>query len=937
MQENIKALSERLKYLAKNSNSYSAHNDPKIKSENLKYNLSLIISKIILSLNFIDRSKENFIGCINEFNKSNNTKLSFEDFENICWIRTVCDEINIPEVVQRFLFQVYRDDNGELEIPEEKIEITKCLLTYYKKYFEYSRLTISKETLNELITDFRNEELSISFFIEKKIIGFDTSKDLYYWKDNNDYTRHLRNEIASTLWLSIGSEEATETEFKYFFKLIQGTQIWIDDLKTYLSVKNCLKIKDLAASFLKNEIDLLQSKNDFIKIWLDNPSYSHINIKSKIPLLNFNYNSSIEYIEDIEKNKTRFQGVFDYQKNRSYCLGLLRIIVANDNIDNNHYQLVISILKDISRPHLVWTLYNDIISEFQEVIPYLITDYALIPLAFKKLDKIDVNETLLSEQINRDKIQEESFELINKLYLEMFDIVLEDLSLKNSEFENSAQTIGRILLDNANKVFSHGSNYNQDIDHSFYRKRYDELLKKVYSKRISNHHSFYRNNLNPRFVFYILVELVEFLKKQEQKINVHYNEYLNISSGFLDLSIEVLKLTNLQPIEDELEQVEKQKIEKAKNDLIELLEKHITAFYTTTEIEVQTYDEKTSEKKQIKRGVNEFGFEIIDWGYLYLHFKKNGVLKKFNENFINSLNFKTDGDKYNDQNIEQFEKIKLYLKSLMIANISINSNKILLEIEELSAAEVLNETQVLIKEMAIKYSYDDLINERINVFTERFNIYGFNKYYQTLISLLYQNINIFEQEDLDKFIDAFFEESIDIGGMLSAINILENKHLQENIASKIKNIQLDKFIESSHTITELENALIEAINSENHWELAKPLLERIQKHLTRVKQNNDNTNNFLFEINLLLAFKEKKINRLKELVVPINEYRYPKENPKGENDKQFFIALHKLYNEKKSDEAITILKSLLSKNNKNVKYAFHLFRAQTLKALEKNE
>lgn len=50
MIENIKTLSERLKYLAKNNNSYNDYIDPKIKSENLRYNLSLLISKIILEL-----------------------------------------------------------------------------------------------------------------------------------------------------------------------------------------------------------------------------------------------------------------------------------------------------------------------------------------------------------------------------------------------------------------------------------------------------------------------------------------------------------------------------------------------------------------------------------------------------------------------------------------------------------------------------------------------------------------------------------------------------------------------------------------------------------------------------------------------------------------------------------------------------------------------
>lgn len=50
--------------------------------------------------------------------------------------------------------------------------------------------------------------------------------------------------------------------------------------------------------------------------------------------------------------------------------------------------------------------------------------------------------------------------------------------------------------------------------------------------------------------------------------------------------------------------------------------------------------------------------------------------------------------------------------------------------------------------------------------------------------------------------------------------------------------------------------------------------------------------------------------------------------------KQFYIALFKLYNEKNYDEAIKLFKSLLSDDTKNIRYAFHLYRAETLKAIE---
>ena len=111
-------------------------------------------------------------------------------------------------------------------------------------------------------------EVKADFLIERDIIGFDVKSDVYYWK-GNEYLRHLRNEIASTLWLLVGGEEATDAEFRRYFKLIKGAGIWIDNLQDYLNFKNISRICELTVSFLNTENDFLKSDNEFHKIWLD--------------------------------------------------------------------------------------------------------------------------------------------------------------------------------------------------------------------------------------------------------------------------------------------------------------------------------------------------------------------------------------------------------------------------------------------------------------------------------------------------------------------------------------------------------------------------------------------------------------------------------------------------------------------------------------------
>ncbi|MDA3910532.1 MAG: hypothetical protein PF448_04150 [Bacteroidales bacterium] len=936
IEEKLKSLSERLKYLARNNNSYTNYIDQKVKSENLQFNFSLIISHIILNLKFIERSKRVFLEIVKEYNQANKTTLTFEDFEKTNWIRTVADEIVMPELIRHFVWQVgyYENEGKSIEIPADKNDLIRCLQIYSQRCFEDSKLTITNDELEEVLNAHASKDITIDNLVEREIIGLDSKIGLYYWKGNN-YSRHLKNEIASTIWLLVGGEEATILEFRKYYKLISGTQIWINDLGSYLSYKNTSKMCELAMSFLNSEIDLLKSDNEFSKIWLDANSYQHIDIKTEIPVVEFNYESAFDFIESVNYHKWRFRDTFDYQKTRSFCHSLLRIIAINDTIHSTKYENILKIIKDTSRPFLLWTLYNDIKKEFPYIIPYLLVDSELIPIAFKLIDKIEIDNVLLSEQSNNDRKFEESCETKNHLWLEMFDFTLEQLASTPSYDNEKAELLAKIIIDLAEKVFSiNSNNRNSIINHNELKKRYDEVLKKLSNKRITNISTYPSPPISPKLATYLLPHITNYIKKKFQSTNSNHTEFLHLKSGLIDLSIEVLRISNLRISEDELSKEQKEKSETSVKTLVSSLQDNLSQFYLVTNIDVQTYSPSGTEKREAKRGVNEFGFEIIDWGYLYLHFEDNAVLQEFNRSFSTALNFNISSDKYDKQNKEQFEKVKLYLKSMMLGFISINQKKHSFELDGLPVKSTLNKLEKWIREFSLLYSIDDIPQKRIDVFNEMFSVFGYDMYYQHLTSLLYRSINFFNKEKQSNFVEAFFTHSTDIGRMLTAINILDSKELQSIISKRISDVQIEDFIENSFTTTELKYALVEAVNSTNHWELSEPLVERIQKHFKKVKYNDENTKNFLFEINLLLAFKEKDLNKLNSIPIPKQEHFNSPINKKGESLKKFFVALFKLYNDKKYDEAIQILKSLLSNDVKNVRYAFHLYRAETLKAIQ---
>lgn len=935
-EENIKSLSERLKYFARETNSSRLYVDQKVKSENLRFNLSLVLTHIILNLKFIERSKKVFLEAIEEYNQTNKTGLTFEDFEKANWIRIVAEEVVIPELVRHFVWQVghYEKEGKPIEIHTDKNHLVRCLQVYHKKCFEDSKLTISKVELEKVLNTYAPKEVNADFLIERDIIGFDSRSGLYYWK-GNEYSRHLRNEIASTLWLQIGGEESSIKEFRKFYKLVSGTELWVDDLGSFLSYNNTSKICELAVLFLDNENDLLKSDNEFRKVWLDARSYQHIDIKAEIPVVGFNYESATEFIESVNYHKWRFTDAFDYQRTRNFSHLLIRLIVPNDKMQPSKYENTLRILKDISRPFLLWTLYRDIQSEFPFVIPYLLADSELIPIAFKLIDKVEIDSTLLSDHSSNDRKFEESCEIKSRFWLEMYDLTLEQLALRPSYRKEKGELVAKILIDLSEKVFRINSrNRNSVINHNVLRKRYDEALKKIINKRITDVNSYPNPRIKPRVVIPLLPFIIVNIKEKFQTTNPNHTEFLHLKSGLTDLSIEVLRLSNVRISEGETTKDQKEKVETETSGLVSLLQKYLSEFYSQKELDVQVDNKSGTEKRTARRGVNEFGFETIDWGYLFLHFEKNCVLQNFTDSFTTSLNFNVSSDKYDDQNKEQFEKIKLYLKSLMLGFISIHQKKDLLEIEGLPVKTTLDKLEKWIRDFSLTYSIEDIIHKRIDVFNEMLSVFGYNMYYQHLTSLLYKSINYFNGVERVKFVHDFFAQSTDTGRMLTAINILDSKELRDVISKRISEVKIEDFIENSYTTTELQYALVEAINSTDHWEMAGPLIERIQNHFKQVKHNDERTNYFLFEVNLLLAFKEKNFERLLSLSPPKDGFQYQRANEELKNTKNFFVALYKLYNDKDYDKAITILRALLSEKTKNIRYAFHLYRAETLKAIE---
>ena len=924
----IKSLSERLRNLGTKNVSYR---DSRIKSENLQLNLSLIISKIILKLNFVDKSKVVFTKLLDEYNRENNISINFEDFLDEHWIRIINDEIIIPELVRNLVWSIgYKGIDVCLhQIPENKIIHAQVLSKYYQYCSVNDKPNITIDDLETLLNRISNKAITKEFLIECKILTFDAENQVYLW-NGSEYKSHLNKEIASTLWILLGGKNASKQDFKLFINLITKTGIGVDNWKEYLCKDSTDKIYSYAISILSDEKDLQNSDDEFKKSYLDAPQYLNIDIKNKIPEVVFNYNNTYDFINEIDFFDYRIGDILHTQESRSFYYSLLKLIIFNEPKHPTPYQNTLKLLKDTSKPFLVLTLYELIPRQFPEIIPYLLTDSELIPIGYNLLDKIEINETLLVEQKSNDDKFKECCVLKNDLWFEMFDFTLEQLTSSHFQEKESGELLCKILLYVTKRLFNFKpSNVKTNIEHNIIKKRSEKLLSKISHKRTSS-----SSQKTSKLIYSVLPEIFNYFKRTYSNNRSYKNEFLSFDSGFVVLSIELLKLAELLISELEDSNGETNKILPTSDEITMMLKKYLTHYFCDNFITVQERDSLQTKLQKAKRGFNNFGFEFVDWGYLYLQLEKNNKLKSINEKFNDSLEFIISSNKYNKQNAEQYEKIKLYLKSLLLGYLSINKSKELYKIDNFSVKETLIELEKIIGSSALTYSVNDLPNKKIDVFYNNYIDFGNTLDNQTLTSLLFKSINFFKETTLNEFIAVFFSQCTDVGRMLSAINIIESEELKTCISNKINEIKIEDFIDSCNTINELEYILIESVNSINHWELSKPIIKRIQEHIEKVKINNDQTDNFLFNINLLIAFKEKDLLTITNLSVPQKRYSSFEPNHEGKNLKQFYIALHKLYNENNYDDAIRILKLLKLQDAKNIRFAFYLYCAETTKAVK---
>ena len=836
----------------------------------------------------------------------------------------------MPAAIRSFIWRIgYEALQGKaVPIPPDKLDVCRCLQEYHRLCFEDVRPTITEPEIKGILTQHASPGLDIQYLIKNELLSYDGSAGVYTPVYNARDT-NFNNEVAAMLWLLVADKIPSLTDFKHWLKRILVTEMYVSDLSRHLSYDQLIMITKLAFEMLLAEDDLHASPQEFAKIWLDNAQYQRADITVEIPPIQFDYSSAWNYISDVQYHRRSFYDLFDNQRTRSLYNMVIQTIIRH----SKDYQHIIELCHDITRPYLCWHLFREIPIEHPVLLPYLLKDAALAPLVFQQVDKTELKAGILSPKREFDEQLEDSCRIKNEWWLEMFDLLLNQLDCSPTNLVTEGEMVAKIILQAAHDTFYYATNRGSSIRHKYYKIRYDEALKVLAGKRLKRTYGYSSSSINPRLYFLILPAIVQYMKVRHSNKRPGRTENTTVASGFFDCCIEFLRLSIRKPDDSEIPNDINETINSSTNGLINLVTEQLEFFYAASIVEVATNSTAGIEDRSIRRDTMQFGFEIIDWGFLYLVLYQSGQFEKVEKCFRLNHSVNDEISPYDSFNREQLTKIKVWLKSMMLAFLSVYKQKAANEADGLPAEEFLKKAEPLIAGYALEISKKGINKAGFNIFEETNTQFADGQYQEPMIRLLFRCLNHFSVTSQANFINSFFQDSVNLGLMLSAVNTVLDPVLIQLISKKIEAVDIEAFFKASAFVTELQDTLIDAVNSKGHWALAKPLIERIQRHYKAIKYDDFNITEFLFEVSVLVHFKEKDMQALEALALPSGKHRSAEQNRWAGDIKKYYVALYHLYNSKDYDSAGQLLKSLLSSDTKNLRYAFYLYQSRILKAI----
>ena len=911
----------------------SAHN-PEVLANNIKYKITRLIAEIIFAARWVEPTTDDFNSALKSYNDQHGTTLTQEDFIVKGIIRLVNGYILFPSVIGSILSRITSDkeQGKQVEIPGKDFHEVSVMKIFYDKFSSPRRRpVISKAVLQNILQEHRESSVDIRFLESADIIQ--SLEEEYVVTKRNVYHECFFSEISFLLWDRFG-ETATEKDFSRYISLLHKFDLYdFHDLWKFLQGSSLNRLCELAIAFINSEPDLQDQSAEVKKVYLDQNHFNHFGFNiPDVPPAEFEADDPYELLAERDRLDFYHRDLFDYQGTRTLYRLVLRLIIQLQTNYREPYADVLKLLKQCDKPFVVYELRYEIQRNYPGIIPYLLNDDELAPVGMNMIDELKKSFQWIGRNLHVNEVASLRAREIESFWQAGFVHLLDRYSKRLSfDPERAASVLSRIFLDQTKRVFifhNTETDYNHPVNLG-QKKRYDQMMDQFGLRRLDSSGYYTSGGYVPMLIDSLLPPLLVMLRKGDNHIQP--NEFLKFEASYIFLYTDLLRLLDRIDLSNNEQSITKEELAKVEVEGYTFLSGEVVRYFTQKTVTVSVYFEPADEVP-VKRGINDFGLELIEWGELLLHFQSAGLLSKIDKDFHKALKFNKRIKVYDEGNNAEMVKLDYYLRILMQAFIAISKSANRFRFARLPVNDTLAWLQERIGHYATEYHSVEEKKWSVDLFNDRSKHVTHNFYRKPIFGLLCQAITFFDPNDQLLFLEKFFQVSTDLLQMLTAHNKIENKSVQEWLKRRIATINVNVFIDDGWSMNEIESALIEAINSVDFFDIAEPLLKKVEAHAEKVKRWGLENRNFIYRIRAYQAFRKADMELLNSIPEPRNDYVNEVMRMTEKNLKKYYQALNDLYNLSNYTGAIDALSSLSSQFPKNADYAFHLYRARIFKA-----
>ncbi|QTR48676.1 hypothetical protein [Candidatus Thiothrix anitrata] len=887
-------------------NHYISEEEKQLKTFNLRFGLSKFIALLIKNANYPERSIENIENSITEYNIKHNKNITLEGLINKGFIRLIFKKTYIARSVL-YLFDKYNKENTHSDNSKDELSF---LNNYHEKHYSI-KVKISQNEMEQLLRIDENNKQCLKYLEDKHYIKKDGN--IYLWEKDDFATLDiLDDEIIMHLWFLI--ELTTNEKIHFIIQQCLETRIYPNTSFDFLNENENLELANIVKELISLEYDLENSDIELRKSVLDYQFSYMADMGNEIPKRSIENADIQEIINGVNRIDYNGREFYLYQTHRRIYNSLLKAIGI---LNTENIEIILEFIElNLNKPYIIVVIIdhfkNNNMKAFMELFTY---EYCLMDSALAAINTFKISDDFVFDKFaTYDNSQKEEKKAIirQQAFILFFSLCLREAKKNLTHNENiNVKEIVEILLNSAEPAFSSNS-HQHHIDKEKYLKTVNELRSSFSNSGFYKDDYFFDKHL--------------FASRIINRISMDFNNHDKDPHGYINIKISILNLLlDLMKIQEELPIREKEDqtlLTKSAQCISNTIYKHLFWYFTATSIDtVDYYDHTIIKQKNVKRDANDFAIETVDWANAIIYIAQEKKLEQLYRHINEAITFNTNENKYHDQNEEQKQKLITLFKILCIAYLSLKKKGKYIKETEISITEIL---EGWIFSLSIKHNLNNIHKSRINIFEFPLPIFGkkINDYEKSPRTLLFEYINLLNEDKASSLIRDFFENSVDINMMIECVNKISHPSSKNILKNIIKQVDLDNFLNSVHFITEIENTTVNAVNSEESWEIAKPLLEKIKRHYISRKHDINNMENFADEIELLISYKEKNIESL-------NEFKKNKSIAIREKA-IYYHALHLTYNEKDHEKSEKILNYLCEREKPLIEHKFQLLRVKLI-------